>query len=55
MIQKIKEDTNITISSRYSSKITGVPLIRIILANIASIIFRICFPIKNVKDYTCGF
>tara|TARA_Y100001970_G_scaffold262070_1_gene345846 strand:- start:1751 stop:2515 length:765 start_codon:yes stop_codon:yes gene_type:complete len=57
MIQKIKEDTNITISSRYQkgSKITGVPLIRIILAYVASIIFRICFPIKNVKDYTCGF
>ena len=57
MIQKIREDANIVISSRYQkgSKITGVPLARIFLANIASIIFRICFPIKNVKDYTCGF
>ena len=45
------------ISSRYQkgSKITGVPILRIFLANIDSIIFRIFFPIKNVKDYTCGF
>ena len=57
MIQKVKKKTNIVISSRYQkgSKITGVPLYRIFLAKVASIIFRIFFPIKNVKDYTCGF
>jgi len=57
MIKKIRNGINIVISSRYQkgSKITGVPILRIFLANIASIIFRIFFPIKNVKDYTCGF
>ena len=57
MINKIRQDKDIIISSRYQkgSKITGVPFLRILLANIASILFRICFPINNVKDYTCGF
>lgn len=57
MIQKLRQRMNIVISSRYQkgSKITGVPLVRIFLASIASVMFRIFFPIENVKDYTCGF
>jgi len=45
------------IASRYQlqSKIKGLNLSRKILSFGAAILFKIFFPIKNIKDYTSGF
>ena len=55
MILKKKKD--IVIASRYkkNSKTNGLDQIRIFLSYGAAILYKIFFPIKNVKDYTCGF
>jgi dolichol-phosphate mannosyltransferase len=58
MAEKIffkKQD--IVIASRYQShsKIKGLNLSRKILSFGAAILFKIFFPIKNIKDYTSGF
>ena len=48
---------DVVIASRYQldSKIKGLNLLRKILSFGAAILFKIFFPIKNVKDYTSGF
>jgi len=57
MIEKIKSGKDLIVASRFISNasVVGVPMYRRILSNTASAIFKIIFPIKNVKDYTCGF
>jgi dolichol-phosphate mannosyltransferase len=48
---------DIVIASRYqlNSKIKGLNLSRKFLSFGAAILFKIFFPIKNIKDYTSGF
>ena len=48
---------DIVIASRYkrNSKTKGLDSLRIFLSYGAAILYKIFFPIKNVKDYTCGF
>jgi dolichol-phosphate mannosyltransferase len=45
------------IASRYrqGSKVHGVPVVRRLLSTGASWLFRLLFPIKGVRDFTCGF
>ena len=51
------EKQDIVIASRYQflSKIKGLNQQRRLLSFGASILFKVFFPIKNVKDYTSGF
>ena len=48
---------DIVIASRYikNSKIKGLHMSRKFLSSAAAILFKIFYPIKNVKDYTSGF
>ena len=48
---------DIVIASRYikNSKIKGLQMSRKFLSSAAAILFKIFYPIKNVKDYTSGF
>lgn len=57
MARMIREGNDVVIASRYlpGSRIRGVPFFREILSLGASLLFRIFFPIKGVKDYTCGY
>lgn len=57
MANMIRQGHDVVIASRYrpGSKIIGVPLYRLFLSYAASLIFRILFPVKGVKDYTCGY
>ncbi|MBF0301084.1 MAG: glycosyltransferase [Oligoflexia bacterium] len=57
MIRKIREGVDVVIASRYQkgSRTIGVPWNRRPLSTLASILFRIIFPIHGVKDYTCGY
>jgi dolichol-phosphate mannosyltransferase len=45
------------IASRYQrgARVRGVPFSRQVLSKVASIMFRIMFPIQGVKDYTSGY
>jgi dolichol-phosphate mannosyltransferase len=57
MVRKLREGSEVVIASRYreDSRVIGVPLLRKFLSYGASIIFRILFPIRGVKDYTSGY
>tara|TARA_Y100000590_G_scaffold467825_1_gene648137 strand:- start:1869 stop:2639 length:771 start_codon:yes stop_codon:yes gene_type:complete len=57
MVDKVTNGKDLVIASRYqkNSKTIGVPFSRRMLSFSASILFKLFFPIKNVKDYTCGF
>jgi dolichol-phosphate mannosyltransferase len=57
MVNKIKDGFDVVIASRYlrDSRIVGVTQFRQFLSIIASLMMQIFFPIKGVKDYTCGY
>lgn len=57
MVNMIRQGNDVVIASRYrpGSRIIGVPLSRQFLSYAGSLIFRVLFPIKGVKDYTCGY
>ncbi len=57
MVSMIREGHDVVIASRYKSgsRVIGVPLFRRMLSFGASILLRILFPMKGVKDYTSGY
>jgi dolichol-phosphate mannosyltransferase len=57
MVRMISEGHDVVIASRYQagSRCIGVPAYRLALSHAASWLFRATFPIRGVKDYTCGY
>lgn len=57
MVRMIREGHHVVIASRYrsGSRVRGVPLLRRVLSRTASLMLRLLFPTKGVRDYTCGF
>ena len=57
MVRQIREGHDVVIASRYrrGSHVRGVPLPRRILSYLGGILFKLVFPIKGVRDYTCGY
>lgn len=57
MARMIREGNDVVIASRYrvGSRVKGVPFARKLLSLGASLIFRLSFPIRGVRDYTCGY
>jgi dolichol-phosphate mannosyltransferase len=57
MVAKIDQGYELVIASRFvkGAKEFGLCAHRKLLSRGASILFRILFPIENVKDYTCGY
>ncbi len=57
MVRSIKEGCDVVIASRYQkgSFVRGLVWNRLLLSYIASILFRVVFHIKGVRDYTSGF
>lgn len=53
----IREGNDIVIASRYQrgSRVFGVPGYRRLLSTAARFIFSVVFPVRGVRDYTCGF
>ena len=53
----IRDGFDVVIASRYKadSRIVGLTKFRKILSYGASLMFRLMFPLKGVKDYTCGY
>ena len=57
MVQKILEGHDVVIASRFrkGARVIGLSWVRKSLSVGASLMMRIVFPMKNVRDYTCGF
>jgi len=57
MVRMISEGYDVVIASRYQpeSRVYGVPLLRRAMSGGASVLMRLVFPIRGVKDYTCGY
>jgi dolichol-phosphate mannosyltransferase len=57
MVRMISEGHDVVIASRFreGSRSIGVPAYRMALSHAASWMFRIAFPIRGVKDFTCGY
>lgn len=57
MVNKIRDGFDVAIASRYlrDSRVVGVTKFRQSLSIGASWMMRMLFPIKGVKDYTCGY
>ena len=57
MLQMVREGHDVVIASRYQhgARIVGVPGHRNLLSFGARMLFTVMFPIKGVRDYTCGY
>ena len=57
MVQSIREGNDVVIASRYrqGSTVRGVTPFRLSLSWGAGRLFRLCYPIHGVRDYTCGY
>ena len=57
MVRMIGEGYDVVIASRYrpESRVYGVPLLRRVMSRGASLLMRVVFPIRGVRDFTCGY
>ncbi len=57
MVRMIREGHDVVIASRYQpgSRVYGVSLPRRLASFSASWLFRVLFPIRGVRDFTCGY
>lgn len=57
MVRVVREGADVVIASRYraGSHILGVPFHRKLLSLGARALLRAVFPIRGVRDYTCGY
>jgi dolichol-phosphate mannosyltransferase len=57
MVNGIREGNDVIVASRYrpTARIKGVPAYRRFLSLAANTMFRILFPMRNVRDYTSGY
>lgn len=57
MISKINEGFGVVIASRFqkSGKTYGVSAYRMLISRLANLIMKIFFPIRGVREYSCGY
>lgn len=57
MARLIRDGRDVVIASRYQpgARVVGVSLLRRILSFGASVLFRLAFPTRGVRDFTCGY
>jgi dolichol-phosphate mannosyltransferase len=57
MARMITEGHDVVIASRFrpGSRTIGVPLYRRALSYFGALLLRVVFPIRGVKDFTCGY
>ena len=57
LIRMIIEGHDVVIASRFQpgARVIGLVWYRKLLSILASLIFRITYPIRGVRDYTCGY
>ena len=57
MLARLDEGVDVVIASRFrpGAEVHGVPPLRRLYSRVMSILFQIAFPVKGVRDYSCGF
>jgi dolichol-phosphate mannosyltransferase len=57
LVEALDPGIDVVIASRYraGSSVRGVPGFRLLLSEVARLVFRALFPIPGVRDYTCQF
>jgi dolichol-phosphate mannosyltransferase len=57
MVRMIHEGRDVVVASRYrpGSAVVGLALHRRLISQLASWLMRIVFPIRGIRDYTCGY
>lgn len=57
LMRMVIEGHDVVIASRFQpgARVIGLVWYRKLLSILASIVFRITYPIRGVKDYTCGY
>jgi dolichol-phosphate mannosyltransferase len=57
MLTRIRSGSDVVIASRFQpgARVVGVPPSRNLYSQAARWLFQIMFPIRGVRDYTCGF
>jgi dolichol-phosphate mannosyltransferase len=57
MVRTIREGHDVVVASRFvrGSKVRGVPFNRRVLSRLAGVLFKVAFPIRGIRDYTCGY
>ncbi len=57
MVQKIRDGYEVVTTSRYApgGGQIGVDWYRRTISRVANLLFKVCFPISGVWEYTCGF
>lgn len=57
MVRLVREGNDVVIASRFrpGSSVRGVPIGRRFLSRAAGLILKALFPIRGVRDYTCGY
>ncbi len=57
MLEKLREGYDVVIASRYQpgGGEEGVDWYRHTISRAANLLFKACFPIRGVKEYTCGY
>ncbi len=57
MLAALQAEVDVVIASRFvlGAEIHGLRWTRQLLSSGASLVFRLCFPISGIRDYTCGY
>ena len=57
MAQRVEEGNDVVIASRYQpgARVLGVPAFRQLLSNGMSWLFRLVYPVRGARDYSCGY
>lgn len=57
MIARINQGCDVVVASRFQpgAEVHGVPFMRRLYSRVMSILFRAAFPVRGVRDYSCGF
>lgn len=57
MIERVESGCDVVIASRFQpgAQVHGVPPLRRLYSRVMGILFRVIFPIRGVRDYSCGF
>lgn len=57
MVRRIRNGDDVVVASRYEpgATVVGVPGYRRILSDGSRLLFRAAFPIRGIRDYTCGY
>ncbi len=57
MLARMEQGADVVVASRFrrGSRVDGVPFMRRIYSFVMSILFQTAFPVRGVRDYSCGF